>query len=68
MAYCSIEATQRALRGDERKAFMLACTGLSIRADRFAFTRCKAQSVGLEGKEFLDSYKGCLFSSGARSS
>lgn len=66
MTYCSTEASHRSLIGGERKAFMLSCSGLNIRSELGTFYRCRAQSIGLEGQAYLETYKSCLLASGAR--
>jgi hypothetical protein len=64
MAYCSLEASTKKLRGEERGSFMKNCTGLNIRATPSAFLKCSKAGVRLEGKEFLDHQSDCLLKNG----
>ena len=66
MAYCSGEATRKGLVADQRKSFMLDCTGLNIRAELSVFMRCKLQVIELEGKEYLERNQSCLLANGAK--
>jgi hypothetical protein len=65
-SYCDSEAAARGLAADPKHAFVQACLGRTMRADPFAFVRCRQQTTGLEGKDYLDRFQACLLASGGQ--
>lgn len=60
MGDCNKEASAKALKGDERKAFMKACLSNKPATQQSKMTTCNQEAAGKKGDERKAFMKACL--------